>query len=57
MASNFEQLAKTLAQRKGVTDPKGLAAAIGRKKFGAKTFNKAAATGQPAAKVARRRGY
>lgn len=57
MASNFEQLAKTLAQRKGVTSPKGLAATIGRKKFSGPVMAKAAATGQPAAKVARRRGY
>lgn len=56
MASNFDVLAARLAGQKGVTDPKGLAAAIGRKKFGARTFNKAAAKGVSAASVAKKRG-
>lgn len=56
MASNFDRLASKLAHRPGVTDPKGLAASIGRAKYGAKTMSKAAAQGRPAASVAKR-GY
>jgi hypothetical protein len=51
MASNFDKLAATLAGKPGVTDPKGLAAVIGRKKFGGARMAKAAAKGVPAAKV------
>ena len=36
----FQNLKKQLAAKPGVTDPAALAAAIGRKKFGAKKFNK-----------------
>ncbi|MFI5335600.1 MAG: hypothetical protein ACHQ5A_02370, partial [Opitutales bacterium] len=35
----FARLVRTLAHRPGVTDPKALAAAIGRKKYGAQKFN------------------
>lgn len=49
--SNFDKLAAKLAKRKGVSDPKGLAAAIGRKKYGKKRMAKAAARGMPARKV------
>lgn len=49
--SKFNQLKNKLAKRPGVTNPAGLAAAIGRKKFGAAKMAKAAATGTPAAKV------
>ena len=42
----FNKLKSELAGRKGVTDPGGLAAFIGRKKYSAKKFNKAAAKGQ-----------
>jgi hypothetical protein len=51
MASNFDALASKLAGRPGVTDPRALAAAIGRKKFGGARMAKAAAQGKPAAKV------
>lgn len=51
MASNFDKLAASLAGQKGVTDPGGLAAAIGRKKYGPAKMAKAAAEGAPAAKV------
>lgn len=51
MASNFDKLAAKLAGRPGVTDPRGLAAAIGRKKYGAGRMATASARGEPAAKV------
>lgn len=51
--SKFDQLAAKLAGKPGITDPKGLAASIGRKKFGAATFNQAAAQGRPAASIAK----
>jgi hypothetical protein len=38
----FTKLKNKLSHEKGVTDPAGLAAAIGRKKYGAKKFNSAA---------------
>jgi len=40
----FKKLKGELAHEKGVENPGALAAYIGRKKYGAKTFNKAAAT-------------
>jgi hypothetical protein len=49
--SKFNQLKAKLAKRPGVTDPGGLAASIGRKKFGPKNMAKAAAIGKPAAQV------
>lgn len=36
--ARFSALAKKLAGKKDVKDPKALAAAIGRKKYGAKKF-------------------
>jgi hypothetical protein len=42
----FDKLKGELAQRPGVTDPGALAAAIGRKKYGKKRFQKHAATGE-----------
>lgn len=42
----FEKLERSLAHRKGVTDPKALAAYIGREKYGAKGMAKKAATGR-----------
>ena len=42
----FDKLKSQLAKEKGVTDPGALAAVIGRKKYGAKTFNHAARTGK-----------
>lgn len=41
----FNALTKKLS-RKGVRDPKALAAAIGRKKYGKKKFQKLAARGK-----------
>lgn len=41
----FKKLTRKLAAR-GVKNPKALAAWIGRKKYGKKTFQKAAATGK-----------
>lgn len=42
----FKALEGELAHRKGVTDPKALAAYIGRKKYGAKKMAKMAAHGR-----------
>lgn len=42
----FDKLKSKLAGEKGVTNPGALAASIGRKKYGAKAFNHAAATGE-----------
>lgn len=52
--SKFDQLAAKLAQRQNVSDPRALAAYIGRKKFGASTMAKAGAQGVPAATVAKK---
>jgi len=41
----FNALKSKLAKRPGVTNPGALAASIGRKKYGKKKFQKAAATG------------
>jgi hypothetical protein len=41
--SRFKRLRRRLAGRKGVTDPKALAAEIGRKKFGKDRFAKLSA--------------
>lgn len=51
MASNFDKLANKLASRPGVSNPRALAAYIGRKKYGASTMGKAAAKGVSAASV------
>jgi hypothetical protein len=51
--SKFDKLAGKLANQPGVTNPKALAAAIGRKKYGAKTMAKASARGVSAASVAK----
>jgi len=42
----FDKVKADVAQDPGVRDPGAVAAAIGRKKYGAKQFNKAAATGK-----------
>lgn len=42
----FNKLSDKLSHQKGVEDPDALAAAIGRKKYGAKTFNEHAAKGE-----------
>jgi hypothetical protein len=43
--ARFKKLTKTLS-RKGIKNPGALAASIGRKKFGAKKFQKLAARGR-----------
>ncbi len=53
--SAFDRLAAKLSQRPGVTDPRGLAYAIGAKKYGAKTMHQAAARGVSAKSIARKR--
>jgi hypothetical protein len=40
----FAKLEGKLAGKPGVTNPGALAASIGRKKYGSKTFNKASAS-------------
>ena len=42
----FSALKSKLGARPGVTNPGALAASIGRKKYGARKFNKAAASGR-----------
>jgi hypothetical protein len=46
----FAQLKAKLAHEKGITNPGALAAAIGRKKFGAKKFAKLGANARAAHK-------
>lgn len=41
----FDQLKSQLAHRPGVTNPAGLAAAVGRRKYGAPAMRHAAKTG------------
>ncbi len=45
-SGNFDALKKKLAGRKGVSDPAGLAAYLGRKKMGSAKFQKMAAEGR-----------
>lgn len=52
--SAFNRLASKLASRPGVSDPRALAAFIGRRKFGEATMAKASARGVSAASVARK---
>jgi hypothetical protein len=52
--SAFDQLAAKLAGRGNVSDPRALAAFIGKKKYGAATMGKAAAKGVSAASVAKK---
>lgn len=42
----FKKLKKKIAAKDGVTDPAAVAAAIGRKKYGKKKFQSAAAKGK-----------
>jgi hypothetical protein len=42
----FDALEKKLSGQKGVTNPAGLAAYLGRKKYGAKKFNSLAKKGK-----------
>lgn len=44
--SRFDKLANKLSKEKGVTDPKALAAVIGRKKYGKEGMAKLAAKGR-----------
>jgi hypothetical protein len=55
MASAFDKLAAKLAQRPGVDDPRALAAAIGRKKYGPRVMGQAAARGVSAKSIARKK--
>lgn len=51
----FKKLEGKLADRPGVSNPGALAAAIGRKKYGAKTFDKAASSHKTLRKAAARK--
>ncbi len=53
----FQKLERSLAHRKGVTDPKALAAAIGREKYGAEGMAKKAAAGRAKDAVEKYKGY
>lgn len=53
--SAFNKLAAKLAQEKGVTDPKGLAYAIGAKKYGKSTMGQAAASKESVQSVLRKK--
>jgi hypothetical protein len=53
--SAFDALKAKLAQRPGVTNPGALAASIGRKRYGAATFNEAAAKKESVQAVLRQR--
>ncbi len=44
--ARFDALARSLAEKKGVKDPKALAAAIGRKKYGPKKMASLASAGK-----------
>jgi len=44
--TGFDKLKRQLAHKPGVTDPGALAASIGRAKYGAKKFQKAAGQGK-----------
>lgn len=44
--SRFKKLSSELAKKPGVSDPKGLAAYIGRKKYGKEKFQSLAAKGK-----------
>lgn len=48
--SAFDKLAGKLGKQKGVADPRALAAAIGRKKYGAAGFEAKVAAGRAKAK-------
>jgi hypothetical protein len=47
--ARFAALEKSLANRKGIYNPSGLAASIGRKKYGKAKFQKLAAKGRKSA--------
>ena len=50
--SAFDQLAQKLASRPGVDNPRALAAAIGRRRYGSKVMAQAAARGVSAKSIA-----
>jgi hypothetical protein len=54
--SAFDQLAAKIAAKGNVSNPRAVAAAIGRKKYGAHTMAAAARHGV-SAKTAKKRGY
>jgi hypothetical protein len=51
----FKSLSRKLSKRKGVRNPKALAAAIGRKKYGKKKMAKMSAAGRRRKSRARKR--
>lgn len=53
--SAFQQLADRLAGQKGVTNPRALAASIGRKGYGASTMAQASANKESVQAVLRKR--
>lgn len=53
----FRKLEGQLAKRPGVTNPGALAAYIGKRKYGNKTFNRAAATHTSLAPKAKKRAH
>jgi len=53
--SAFDTLAAKLAGQKGVTNPRALAASIGRKKYGASTMSQASAKKESVQAVLRQR--
>jgi hypothetical protein len=55
MASAFDALAAKLAQKPGVTNPRGLAASIGRNKYGSNTMAQASAKKESVQAVLRQR--
>ena len=46
MGERFEKLSEEIARKGNVTDPDAVAAAIGRKKYGKKRFQKLAIKGK-----------
>lgn len=53
--SNFDKLANKLAARGNVSNPRALAAYIGRKRYGSSVMAKAAAKGVSAASIAKKK--
>lgn len=53
----FKELVDKLKNKPGIRNPKAVAAAVGRKKYGKKKFQKAAAQGKSLRRVKPRKGY
>lgn len=53
--SAFDRLAQSLAGKKGVSNPRALAAYIGRQKYGSSTMGQAAAKGVSAQSIAKKK--